>query len=346
MGAIKRASRRFLHFAILAILALGSLSSLAYARDIYFIANAVSNITLERATDPIDGGSDTGCFYVSLGTFWACVLPPLKCRVMVVNPVGSQSVNVQVTLDHNILYQQSQNSNITTLENPVTNNAGTALTYASTGSDINTAGWRGSFTALNAAMTRVDTGSTALAAGEYLVYEKQANIPSYTNVTTGVAPFSFVPTAYSPMWPYGKWFNTCSGRIRVIDVASTAPGFVLANGNLEYYTSSYQNPALPFTTASVSGTQTKTVSTGATATAKSSANAIITHSAPTMVATLNGYGRAECRADAACSCTAGTDFLVGRSAATALFPANGATSSVTPLKIGTVPIVINGGSPF
>lgn len=333
MGAFGGAFR--LKFGIFSAIALCAGPSDAFARDIYFMANAISNITYEGATDQIitSTGTQTGCSYA--GTALTCTLPSLKCRVMIVNPNAS-SVNVTVSLNHNLLTPDIS-SNIGATQNPFATTTGTDLAYSAS-VDVAAAGWVGT-TGTMGALTADNDGVVQLTANQYYIFERVIN-RSYNAVTTGVSPFPATLGSYS-QWPYGKWYSACSGMVRVTDVVTSSPGFILASGSLDHYVSSYQNQDLYYGGFNDVSSNLKVAVAAADAQGQSAAYAFINWAGRS--GNVYGVGRAACRGYANAYCGGVVSTYNGRSA---LGAGNGTTSRVSPLQIGKVPIVINGGMPF
>ena len=327
------------------------ISTQAQARDIYFIGTAVSNLSYEGAgsgrIQPSTGG--TGCTYAAGGINVSCALPSVKCRVMVVNPSTSQAVNVSVAMSHSLMLP-ANSASISALQDPFTTTAGVPLNYSNVGfTSMN--GWVGSLTGMGNQTTDGD-GNVQLTPGNYYIYE-MAISRTYGMRTSGAPNYTVDLTTYSE-WPYAKWYGTCAGRISVTDVASSNPGFVTANGSLEYIQSSYQNIDIPTT---VSTELDRNAANSVYYLYPSASSAVYSayffslQSSTCTAGPIEYYtgGDAWCEAYGSVrgQCKATLTTTVGTRMFSHCSPINqGSISRMLPLQIGTVPMTINGGMPF
>lgn len=306
-------------------------STSSWARDFYYTSTAVSNITFE--------GSPQGGTIDGMGCNWAantytCLLPALKCRVIVanVNPAATPpSQNVTITMNYTLMYQ---NNTASVTANPFQNSIGTDLSFTSLLSGV-VSGWKGTigtFAALTAA-----SGTVTLAQNQYYMSERYIQ-PSYT-IATDAAKNITAGTGYS-QWPHGKWFASCSGKITVADTVAASPGFVVAHGSQDYYNSSYQNQPIDYGGFNTFGTNTLNSKTKiSTITAKSSGTAGCNPGGTT--ATVYSYGFAKATAEDSADCTVG---VTTNNAQKPSLVGNASTN--WPIQISQVPIVINGGAPL
>ena len=326
----------------------------ALARDIHFIANSISNITLEgdgeRTVSNVDGTgvAQTGCDVNTASGLYSCSLPSLKCRVMIVNPSASSSVRVSVDMSYSTLIPGADPAPSLRFD-PFHNNGGGEVTYTAL-ADSGPAGWIGTITA-NGAMTANNSGANiTLAAGEYYIFEKYVT-HSYT-FSGEVAPNYLVNMATYSRYPWGKYFNTCSGTVTVNDVTSAQPGFVLANGTLDYYMSSYQNPDIEMLSSlQLTANMKQPALRQQTVTARSAGYALIDWVNST--GQVGSHGHAECNARATCYSNVevtthkGKYSTIDGAGVVTIEPfVGGMTSRNSMLRIGKVPVVINGGMPF
>lgn len=326
-----RLKRSFLFTLSLSLLA----SHLAGARDIFFVGTAVSNVTLDFGAK--------NCTTSGAGPItYTCTLPNLKCRVMVanINPsVGGPSQSVQVTLDYAQLRPSGGTAFDISSGNPYFNGA-SDLTYTSTiasSSDNNAqvGAWSGDANAATNLAAASTSAAVTLAQNKMLIYERHLTF-TYTSSSPAGSPINSFPTYH----PHMKMYGVCSGRITVTDTSATAPGFVVASGSLDYYSSSYQNPIINYGgfvhTPSTDNAMTIATTADGIATSAQSFNQVSESAVYTY-----GWGKCEFSANStgACTVTPRVNNL-GTQAGVQNF------SSTHPLEVKNVPIIINGGAPF
>lgn len=326
------------------------LSQSAFGRDMYFAANAVSNWTAESVSDAYSI-ANMGCTWDAANTRYACSIPVMKCRVMIQNlSLTSQRVGVQIF--HNILGTTLNPSHSLINKDALRDTSNNDLAYSQIADVVATSYWTGSSTAANATTLSGPTSVPAVPLASpvtvvpdgFLYVEKTLFIPPF--YIQGAPDGSITATPFQNYWPWAKWFNTCTGKIRVVDGDSSNPGFVIASGSLDYIGSSYQNEQRNFGGFNSWTGNTLDIWTRADALAKSAGIARCQSTAwgggYNFMETYGfGYCSATARAYSRCAQTVTTDNSHKSSAAQ-----DGNASSMRPLQIHQVPITINGGSPF
>lgn len=316
----------------------------AQARTVYFAANAVSNFTLEQIGSPEWSLKYSTWNGLSDLTF---DIGYQYCTVFVFNPsANTSSVNVTVNMDSTVVRSNASTGFNFSAPDPY-QSGGTNLSMDYIGY-FTPGAYKG--TTIGTAALTIIGNSTTLAPGEFMFYEKVIGANQWAVVTD---PLTGEVTSYY-FWPFNKSYYFCSGDITVSDSNPNQPGFVVASGSLEYILSSYQNAQVGY------GGQNTTdinylsayLDLRSTATASAQVYADLDHDgfSPCGEIRISGQtggssglawgksfceGRAEARGEVRVRTNNSFGAAVGKNA-----------TSIGPVKIAKVPIVINGGSPF
>lgn len=315
-----------------------------WARDIYFMASAISNFTHEFG--------DLRCNRIGVAPnyTYACMVGNLRCRIMVanINPTSAPQ-QVQIILDHVQLRPLGGTTFNMAGGDPFFTGGTTHLTYqAQVASAVDnnwSIAWKISTNLPTADATSFlldgTTGTVNLAANEAVIYERSLGIRPLSSNVRSAATGGGVKTSFTDVHPHMKMYHVCSGRIRVTD-SGTTPGFVVASGHLEYYANSYQNPTINYggfvhsPNAEVHLSPALSLRTWV-----DSATSAYHHSDGGGGAESWGYGRCQFTGQNTSECVVSPRF-------NNLFQSNGTPnfSSSRPINVSSVPIIINGGSPF
>jgi hypothetical protein len=212
-------------------------------RSAYFVGSATSNFTVDMTSFWNNGNTTT----TGNGGVWFTAAN-FGCRIFIYNPSPTpQTIQSTSYVDQTIEYPFSFSSGtggwVFGNQNPFFDFNSVALQYAQTNSTA-----MGS--APNVVVFSMSNGSAngaskvalpqTLTTGQGLIIETKL---AYTdnNVTYNNG---WLNKTYA--YPWTKLHHSCSGEIDVDDGggAGTAPGFVIATGELDYLASSYQNQPL------------------------------------------------------------------------------------------------------
>jgi hypothetical protein len=199
-------------------------------RSAYFAASATSNFTIDLTS--FWANQDTisnGAYAFNVATF--------GCRIIIFNPSPTTQVIQNTSYVDQVLEFPTPNSSWSMgNQNPFFYN-GTATVVSHTpiqasGGTVNV------FTFTVGGANAPGGFPQTLNQNQGMVIENTVNLTKNMTYTSG---WLSDPTA--GMFPWAKLHHLCTGRIDVADqgAAGTAPGFVIASGEQDYLSSSYQN---------------------------------------------------------------------------------------------------------
>lgn len=351
------------------------LSQLAQARDVFFMGSAVSNATGDFALR----NCNSAPAIVGTNLFYTCTMGSLRCRLEVLNASPSTQ-NVSIDLNFNLQTPQTTagvksfetNSTLSTGYNPIVDRANNILPHglliapvaepagASNPGQKGCNGWCSYLGPSNNLTFRDEAASpqptATVPAGQLYIMEKKIHLQYFAVVPATDPANPGVPSGpvaeFFPIHPNAKIFGLCSGRITANDAAGQTPGFVVANGTLDYIADSYQNPVIDY-----GGWTDNDASTGKGAVLVGLAMACRAHAASAHWAKdiapdgraignaslhAHSWGRADCVSAANASCVANYIFHNKKQ-----FVGNVQNNTaIYPQHISSVPITVNGGAPF
>jgi hypothetical protein len=200
-------------------------------RTSYFSVSATSNFTIDMTSFATKGNTTSnGTFGFQPGIF--------GCRIFIYNPGPTpQVIGAGSYVDQVLEFPNSTANWSLSVQNPFNDTGGGTITHQPVVAGITNVNTF-NFSSGGANTNAVGLPRT-LNTGAGLVLESNI-IPAF-NATYSNGWLTNPPGS---MYPWAKLHHTCTGMIQVSDAAGATPGFVVASGEQDYLSSSYQNQPL------------------------------------------------------------------------------------------------------